>query len=98
LPNACVHRKAEEATDYAAAGYPSVTTSYPYITAEAAATSKTPTEVANAIIAAKSLWIATSAKIEAIRISAKQQIAAATTDQDVTTISQDAITKLYAIV
>lgn len=69
--------KAEEAADYVVANYPVDLTSYPFIQAEINATGKTSTQAADDILSTKSSWIAISASIEEIRLTAKKDIATA---------------------
>jgi hypothetical protein len=66
--------KAEEATDYVAAGYPADLSGYPFVAAEATATGATATEVADAIIAQRSAWVVIGAEIEQYRIGGKFQV------------------------
>ncbi len=62
--------KADEATDYLAAGYPENISGYPLLNAEKEATGKSVIQVADGIIAKKSKWISTATKIEKIRLTA----------------------------
>ena len=89
--------KAAEATSYVAAGYPTATTDYPMIAAEAAATSQTPKQVADIIVATKASWMGLLGKIEGIRISAKDSVVAATNATEVETITTTAISDLDAL-
>lgn len=89
--------KAEEATDYIAAGYPEDLGNFPYIQIEADATKKTGQEVADGIVEAKSRWIKTSTKIERIRLAAKQKISKARKPESVEKTLEQAVEKLNKI-
>jgi hypothetical protein len=65
--------KAAEAADIAAGG----SSDHPIIEAEAAATGQTVAEVAAAVLAAEARWTAATARIEAVRVSTKQALRAA---------------------
>jgi len=66
--------KAKQADDYKAAGYPSDTTGYPMVQAEADATGQTPTAAADNIIATRDQRLSVAAQIEKARISGKAAI------------------------
>lgn len=90
-------QKAAEADAYKAAAYPSSTSSYPMLAAEAAATNQTAQQVADAVIAARDAWVATSGSIEAIRVPAKTAINAAADRAAAQTAHDNAKTALAAI-
>jgi hypothetical protein len=72
---ATYQEKAEQAIDFASAGYPiNELSNYPFIEAEVEALGKTAQEVADGILAARSLWIGVAANIEKIRLGAKKNI------------------------
>lgn len=81
--------KAEQAVDYITAGYPSDLASYPYLQAEANATGKDSTKIANDILAQRSLWIAIGAQIEEIRLKGKRVVREAI-DIDGISVARDA--------
>ena len=81
--------KAEQAVDYIAAGYPSDLSSYPYLQAEANATGKDSTQIANDILTQRSMWIAIGADIEEARLRGKKAVREAT-DIDSITVARDA--------
>jgi hypothetical protein len=81
--------KAEQAVDYITAGYPSDLSSYPYLQAEAIATSKDSKQIADDILAERSKWIAVGADIEAERLRGKKNVREAT-DIDSITFARDA--------
>lgn len=81
--------KAEQAVDYIAAGYPSDLSSYPYLRAEATATGKNSTQIADDILTQRSLWIAVGAQIEEERLKGKKAVREAT-DIDSITVARDA--------
>ena len=89
--------KAKQAEDYIKAGYPSDTTGYLLIQAEANATGKTPTDAANDIVATRNYWIMIMAQIEEIRRSAKIGIDDATTIEEVNSIRDTAIADIEGI-
>jgi hypothetical protein len=63
--------KLADAKAYIAAGYPTITTPYVWITTEAAATGVTVTYVADYIVYTAGLWAAVGATIEGARQAAK---------------------------
>lgn len=89
--------KSDEATDYVAAGYPADLSSYPFIAAEVAATSKSNAQAADDILAQKSAWIAVGAQIEQQRLGGKVQIDAAADESAVDTIVTNTKAALDAI-
>jgi len=88
--------KVDEATDYIADGATELST-FPLLRAEVNGTGKTTDEVVDGILARKSQWIAVNAQIEEIRLRAKMNIGSATTDEEVETIKNQAITSLQAV-
>ncbi len=89
--------KAEQATDYVAAGYPTDLSTYPFIHAEVDATGNTATVCANNILAQKSAWITKGADIERQRLLGKANVTAATSIAGVATVTQTAIAALDAL-
>ena len=70
--------KLMDAQAYQAAGYPMPATAYPWISAEANATGKTPQTIAQLIIAAGQRWHSVGAQIEAARQQALTALKTAT--------------------
>jgi len=69
--------KAAEADSYKAAGYPSASTAYPLLTAEATATGQTKAAIADAVIAKRDAWMLVAGSIEGERIAGKAAVSAA---------------------
>ena len=90
--------KYQQAKAYVAAEYPEDTSQYYWLVAEATATGKTVKEVADGIKKNGDAWAETvGPSIEAVRIAAKANIAAATTVDDVLNIMRKALIDLAAI-
>ncbi len=68
--------KAKQAQEFKDSGFVNPE-NYPFIALEAESTNKTPTEVAETIIANRAAWIQLGAVIESARLAAKQEIRAA---------------------
>jgi len=81
--------KAEQAVDYITAGYPSDLSAYPYLQAEANATGKDSTQIADDILTQRSMWIAVGAQIEEERLRGKKAVREATDIDDIT-VARDA--------
>lgn len=79
--------KAEEAADFIAAGYPvGDLASYPFIQADMNALGLTAEQAADAIVAAKSSWIAIGTQIEELRLGGKKNVDEAV---DMTELAQE---------
>jgi hypothetical protein len=89
--------KAEQASDYVAAGYPSDLLSYPYLQAEVNATGKSSKDIAKGILHQRSIWIRTGASIEEARLRGKEAVRAATTEEGVKEALQACVAALDAI-
>lgn len=89
--------KVLDANAYKSAGYPADATPYPWISAEAAATGKTPTAVADYIIAVKALWIAKGSQIEGERMLGKTSVKNATTVAEALNIRNTTLRNLQAM-
>lgn len=89
--------KADEATDYIAAGYPADLTSYPFIQAEVNATGKNSTLAANDILLQKSAWYAIGAQIEEIRLGGKKSVDDATDENEIISARDTTIAALEVI-
>ena len=89
--------KGEEATDFIAAGYPNDLSSYPFIQAEVNATGKTRQQVADDIIAAKSVTVAVLAAIEQSRLSGKKNVDDAVDIDDINSAKDATVASLELI-
>lgn len=76
--------KAEEAIAYVAAGRPANTSAYPLLTAEAAATSASVSDLADAVQQMRTQWVQLAAGIEGVRMGGKMAVKVA---QDVASIT-----------
>lgn len=86
--------KANEAADFAAAGYPSDLSNYPFIQADVDAYQITAKEVADNILAKRSEWIHIGSQVERERLMGKRLISNATDEDEVDVILQDTIDSL----
>jgi hypothetical protein len=88
--------KLDDAIRYIAAGYPTDTAGYLWITTEATAMSESVAIVADAVVAAAARWELAGSAIEAERIVAKFAAREATTTLDVYTIEKEFIETMSA--
>jgi len=86
--------KAAEAAAYIAAGYPTTTTAYPLLTAQATAEGKTVKAVADNIMATKAKWLLLAGTIEGLRLTGKAKVSAAKTIKSLNTATAAAIQAL----
>lgn len=86
--------KAAQAIEYAAANYPSDTSSYPFVQAEANATGDTPQYAADSIISARQKWMEKMADIEEVRRRGKVEIDIAITEKEIISAKDRAISAL----
>lgn len=89
--------KAEQAADYAAAGYPADTTNYPFVAADATAYGITSQQAADQILAQRAAWVSIGAQIEQTRLSGKNSVNNATTSEDVQSIVDSTVAILAAL-
>jgi hypothetical protein len=86
--------KAAQAEAYRVAGYPENASAWPLITMEAQARGMTPQSLADEILALRDAWTLLAARIEAVRLAAKQSVATATTPAAITAARNAALTEL----
>jgi len=89
--------KAAESAAYIAAGYPTTTTAYPLITAQATAEGKTVKVVADNIMATKAKWLLLAGTIEGMRLTGKANVSAAKTLKSLNTATDAAIQALNKV-
>lgn len=89
--------KADEASDYVAAGYPVDLSSYPFIQAEINATGKTKEAAADDILTQRSAWITVGASIEEERLGGKKAVDDAVDQGGIDTARDAALAALEAI-
>lgn len=89
--------KAEEASDFVAAGYPEDLSTYPFIKAEVQATEDDAKTVADRIIDARTNWVRISTKIENIRLATKRKISRARSTKRITSVFDKAVERLKKI-
>jgi len=94
---ATYQEKANEATNFVAAGYPTDLTDYLFIQAEVAATGKTAKLAVDDILAQRAAWVVVGAQIEEVRIGGKVAVKAATDLTDIESASSNTITTLESI-
>lgn len=89
--------KAEQAVEYAVAGYPYDLSLFPFIEAEVEATGLTPQEAAEIIMLARQKWMFFVTNIEKERRKGKINIEKATTIRDVEIARDNAIEALQKV-
>ena len=86
--------KAEEANAYIAANRPADTTAYPMLSAEAEGRGMTASDLADEILATRSVWIQAAAQIEKARVSGKAAVDAAPESSDFDAVAKPFIETL----